>query len=74
MNQLYQIVLQGVESLVCSVGLWRLLGNNKQPENQQVTENKEDAKQGNRSEWSDFTEAGVDQLHGSDMLEDFHLT
>ena len=73
MNQLYQVVLQGVKSLVCSVGLWRLLGNNKKPENQYANENKEDAKQGNRSEWSDFTEAGVDQTNCSDMLEDFHL-
>jgi hypothetical protein len=34
--------------LVCSVNLWRLLGDNKKPEKQQVNEtNKEEAKKGN---------------------------
>jgi hypothetical protein len=72
-NQLYQVVLQGVESLVCSVDLWRLLGNNKKPENQEVSDNKEEAKQGKRSEWSDFTDAGADQLDCCNMLSISHF-
>jgi len=70
---LYQVVLQGVESLVCSVGLWRLLGNNKKPENQEAADNKEEAKQGKRSEWSDFAEAGADQVDCCDMLSFSHF-
>jgi hypothetical protein len=72
-NQLYQIVLQNIGSLVCSVGLWRRLGNNKQPENQKVTENKEEANKGNRPVRPYFAEAGVDQMQGCDMLDEFHL-
>ncbi len=48
MNQLYRVVLLGICYWVCSVNLWRLLGNNKQPEEQEVNENnKEETKQRN---------------------------
>ena len=59
--------------MVCSVNLWSLLGNNKQPENQEVTDNKEEAKQGKRSERSHFAGDGVDQLDCCDMLSFSHF-
>ena len=59
--------------MVCSVNLWSLLGNNKKPENQEVTDNKEEANQGKRSVRPDFAECGVGQLECCDMLSFSHF-
>ncbi len=73
MNQLYRIVLLGFV-LVCSANLWRLLGNDKQPEEKEVTENnKEETKEGNTRA---RTERGRATLHCIDsgvMALIFHL-
>jgi len=61
--------------LVCSVNLWSRLGNNKQPENQEVADNKEEANQGKRSERPDFAGEGVGhQLECCDMSSFSHFS
>ena len=75
MNLLYRDLLKGILSLVCSVNLWRLLGNNQQPEKQEVNENnKEEAKQRNARYQSEHTGAGVERGAGCDMEVIPHLT
>jgi hypothetical protein len=67
-------VLLGVIDLVCSVNLWRLLGNAKKPDKQEVNENNKEEteveKARNRSEYTDSAMGG--RTSGC-MLLIFHL-
>ncbi|MBF8296533.1 MAG: hypothetical protein HW389_3078 [Bacteroidetes bacterium] len=74
MNLLYRVVLLGVVDLVCSVNLWRLLGNNKQPEKQEVNENnKEETEVEKARNRSAHTDAAIESKTSGCMWLIFHL-
>jgi hypothetical protein len=73
-NLLYRVVLLGVVDLVCSVNLWRLLGNNKQPEKQEVNENnKEETEVERARNRREYTDATIDSRTSGCMWLIFHL-
>ena len=73
-NLLYLNLLLGVCYVVCLVNLWRFLGNNQQPQKQEVNkENKEEAKNGNAGKRSRERYAIPDQKSLCRMREIFHL-
>ena len=74
MNLLYRVVLLGVIDLVCSVNLWRLLGNTKEPEKQEVNENnKEETEVEKARNRSEYTDSAMGSRTSGCMLLIFHL-
>jgi hypothetical protein len=73
-NLLYRVALLGVVGLVCSVNLWRLLGNNKKPEKQEVNENnKEETEMERARNRSEHSDAAIDSRASGCMWLIFHL-
>jgi hypothetical protein len=72
-NLLYRVVLLGDVDLVCSVNLWRLLGDTKQPEKQEVNENnKEETEVEEARIRSEYTDTAVEGRYSGCMWLIFH--
>jgi hypothetical protein len=73
-NLLYRVVLLGVIDLVCSVNLWRLLGNTKKPEKQEVNENnKEETEVEKARDRSEYPDSAMESRTSGCMWLIFHL-
>jgi hypothetical protein len=71
---LYRVVLLGIIDSVCSVNLWRLLGNTKKPEKQEVNENnKEEIEVEKARNRSEYTYSAIESRTSGCMWLIFHL-